>query len=340
MPLKVASLGYVGFGNLGDEAVLAGMRAAMLGRPAFRDCDWTVLTADVEATNRLHSEVRTASRWRWRDAADALRGTDLFLLGGGSLFQDATSVRSVLWYAAMAWMARRRSKRVLWWGQGIGPLRSTAARRIVAASAARADAVTVRDSDSARFLKDCGFRGSVELVADPAFLLEYPREHSNRKGTVVALRHWKGAVPAIVPELLPGPVVGLPMHLPDDNGLLQGVEEINWSRETEPWQPVMGSLARAEVVVAMRLHAQILASVCATPFVALSYDPKVDALARRMGQDDLLIPIASFTPELLRERLDVLMAERQRRSEMLAQRASQLRLEASVPAERAAQWWQ
>jgi polysaccharide pyruvyl transferase CsaB len=339
MPLRVASLGYVGFGNLGDEAVLAGIRVALRNRAVFRDCEWTVLTADPASTTRLHTGVRTASRRSWRESADALRGTDLFILGGGSLFQDATSVRSVLWYALMAWIARRRSKRVLWWGHGIGPLETPVARRIVAAGAARADAVTVRDSDSARLLKDCGFPGSVELVADPAFLLEQTCGPSHREGTVVALRKWRGAVPSVALKPLPGPVVGLPMHVPDDRGMLPGVSDIDWSAETEPWQTVMGTLARSEAVVAMRLHAQILACVCSTPFVPLSYDPKVDALARRTGQDDLLIPIDKFTPELLRERVEVLRAEWSRRSDMVGDAATQLRTEASLPADRAAQWW-
>lgn len=339
MPLKVASLGYVGFGNLGDEAVLAGVRSALAGQAPFRDAQWTVLSADPGSTRRLHPEVVPVSRWSWRESAAALRGTDLFILGGGSLFQDATSVRSVLWYAAMAWIARRRSKRVLWWGQGIGPLGSSVSRKVVAASASRADALTVRDSESARLLKDCGFSGSIELVADPAFLLTPPTPRRDRRGTLAALRRWRGMVPEIPMTSLPGPALGLPMHVPVDEKLVPGLPDLDWSGSDKPWSEVLKRLGSAELVIAGRLHAAILATVCATPFLALSYDPKVDALARRTRQEDMLVPIESCEPDVLRERMELLRSQWASRSKTLADVASEMREQARKPANMAAQWW-
>lgn len=312
---QIAALGYYGFRNLGDEAVLAGIRTA-LGQK-IGDIDLLVLSNDPEATVRLHPGVRAADRWKWRDAASALRGTDLFVLGGGSLLQDATSARSVLWYALMATLARRRSRRVIWWGQGIGPLKSGTSRRLVRWIANQADALTVRDTDSAALLQAVGVRREVTVVADPAFALE-PERADNRSpaagAILLALRSWRGdgwvgedGLRPLLQATAGYSVAALPMHLPGDREFVERlpgcspsvVRTLDWGTDGVTVERTLGWVASAQAVVAMRLHALIFAARCGVPFVALSYDPKVDALARAAKQEDALVPVESLNQERL-----------------------------------------
>ncbi|WP_309716307.1 polysaccharide pyruvyl transferase CsaB [Armatimonas sp.] len=338
--MKIAALGYYGFDNLGDEAVLAGIRTTLSG--AFPTASLLVLTHDAAATASLHPGVQTANRWRWRDALTALQGTDLFVFGGGSLLQDATSARSVLWYALMALLARKKAKRVLWWGQGIGPLNAPLSQKLVRVIANQADAITVRDEKSAQLLKEIGVRRSIEVVADPAFALN-PSSVSHLSqppGTLVALRHWPGVSPETLARATASPTtLAIPMHLPDDLTVHADLPNFDWRREQVSVEDVLGRFAVAELTVAMRLHALIFSARCATPFVALSYDPKVAALAKAAGQEDALLSAMEATPKSLRETIQRVRETSATRRESLHAFAQAERTRAQRPAALAKEWF-
>ena len=326
---------------------MAGIRRALEETLA---AEFLVLTAEAGETMRLHPGVRTANRWKWREAGAALRGTDLFVFGGGSLLQDATSVKSVVWYALMALIARRRARRVLWWAQGIGPLNAPLSRRLVRLIANQADAITVRDEASAALLKEIGVRGSITVVADPAFALQPAPEPSDSPSrltpaALIALRRWKddavrGAFGADFGKSS-GAVVGLPMHLPDDAAFMRMVFQkefplLDWRRESLTVEQAVGRVANANLMIAMRLHALIFAARCGVPFVALSYDRKVDALARAAGQEDALIPVNGITAERLREVVARVQDSAQGRREALLLFAEKQAGRARIPAQIAA----
>ncbi len=317
--MKVAALGYYGFENLGDEAVLAGIRAALKAERTFDDAQFLVLSNAPGSTESFHPGVVAANRWKWGEAARALSGTDLFILGGGSLLQDATSVKSVLWYALMARIARAKSRRVLWWGQGIGPLQSNVSRFLVRHIANEADALTVRDEKSAELLKAIGATGSIEVVADPAFALspESPAASDPSvaaESVVFALRRWRGTDATLIDSLKQyhatiGAGWCLPMHQPEDAEYMRGIfgpAHIRDWRGAGGIEGVLGEIGVSRLVVAMRLHALIFAARCGVPFVALSYDPKVDALAKAAGQEDALLSVNDTS--LTRERLSETIA--------------------------------
>ncbi len=332
--MKIAALGYYGFSNLGDEAVLAGIRAALKTERTFDSSEFLVLSNDPAETRRLHPGAKATDRWSWRGAWDSLSNTDLFILGGGSLLQDSTSARSVLWYFLMASLARKRSKKLLWWGQGIGPLSSPLSRKLTGVLARRADVLTVRDEQSATLLKEIGARGSIDVVADPAFALE-PISPRKPVGTILALRNWPGAsLDFAVPGVAPSPRLWVPMHLPDDREILKNQEEgvLNWKESGASISETLGQFVASELVIAMRLHALIFAARCGVPFVALSYDPKVDALARAAGQEDALLNVQTVTTENLKTVVERVMQTAPERRAQLRAFASERQSAARIPA--------
>ena len=86
----------------------------------------------------------------------ALRRCDALLSGGGSLLQDTTSTRSLLYYLTVIRCAHRLGKPVMLYANGIGPVRRPANRRRVKRVVEQATLITLRDHSSARELQDMG----------------------------------------------------------------------------------------------------------------------------------------------------------------------------------------
>jgi polysaccharide pyruvyl transferase CsaB len=300
MTERVLLSGYYGFGNAGDEAVLTA--SVRLFRRLAPDVGIEVLSADPAETQAALG-VEACSRMR-PEALGALRRCSLFLSGGGSVLQDRTSLKSLLYYLALLALARRLGRRTMVFAQGIGPLVRPAARRLTARVLRRVDRITVRDPDSAALLREIGVpraaRGEIEVTADPVFALEPELTERvraalpPRPAVAVSLRPWPGV------EALLDPIAealrGLPREVAvqawalfpaEDRGPCRAlVERVPGAAllATELAPPEWMALAgEVDAVLAMRLHALIFGAASSVPVVGISYDPKVDALLARLG---------------------------------------------------------
>ncbi len=314
---ELALLGYYGFGNAGDEALLAGvLQGVRLLAPDVRPL---VLTADPAGTSALHG-VSTADRWRpgavWRSFSSARA----LFLGGGSLLQDVTSRRSVYYYLGVLALAQARGVRTCLFGQGIGPLRAPATRRLARRVLARCTGIWVRDAGSYEETLRLGVRPAggdrpgplLRVTGDPVFLLlpPAPAETARPAGElpiwVVAARPWPEGErwqPHLLAALLPAAqaagvnVVFLAMQPAADHALAvdlarQAAAAGVPAQAVAPrdFREVQQQLARADLVVAMRLHALIMAVQGGVGSVAISYDPKVAALAELFALPVVTVP--------------------------------------------------
>ncbi len=183
MERTVLFAGYYGFGNTGDEAILAALRTGLAERePSTRI---VVVSGDVGSTRQRHGVEAVF----WRDPlsiAEAVRQSDLVVIGGGGLFQDYAGVDpgtlltprhgGITYYAGPAILAAAARKPYCLHGLGFGPLDSEESRRIVRAVAGGAARVSVRDEESRALLSEIGVPvDAVSVSADPAFLLSTER---------------------------------------------------------------------------------------------------------------------------------------------------------------------
>lgn len=281
--------GYFGFDNAGDEAILAGS----LGLLHARAADWrpVVASGNPTRTEAVHN-VEAIRRSRLPSMLKALKKDDRFLLAGGGLLQDATSLRSVLAYLEP--MRRAGHDRAAMWAVGVGPL-SPAGRAMVRAFGAPARSV-LRDEASLRALLDLGYpQDSLVLGADAAFTLPpHPKAVSRGEiGLAVRPDRRIDAV-ALGLEVVAGAAkAGFNVRLlpfrPEEDGPV--CEEIarragGQARLAElPRTPaeIPEALSDLTAIVAERLHALILGSLASVPAICIAYDPKVALHAAMLG---------------------------------------------------------
>lgn len=308
--MRVIVSGYYGSGNAGDEAMLAGVIAGM--REAAGEVDFVVISRRPGLTARTHG-VRSIGRTDVRSLRRELRASSLLISGGGSLFQDVTSARSCLYYLWIVHQALRAGVPVVAIGQGIGPLRRRWLRALVRRCLNRVQGIAVRDSGSARELQRLGVaRAPVRVAADLS--LAMPPADPQRVAEAwrdlgigvpasvlaVAPRTWRvrgqadGSLPKLATAIRqaaaslgqPWQVVCFPMQRPQDDAacaaLAAAVDGLVAGKELTP--PMLAAMAgQTRAVVAMRLHALIFAATGGAMPVAVSYDPKVQALMTDLG---------------------------------------------------------
>jgi polysaccharide pyruvyl transferase CsaB len=291
-PRRPLLCGYYGEHNLGDDALLEVLLSQL---PPDAN---PLVTAHDERWVSKRFGVETCDRRRFMEVLGALVSCDVLVLGGGSLLQDATSLKSLVYYCLLMLAARLSGKAVLLWGQGLGPLRRPVSRVLVRGVLPLANAISWRDGASGQLAQRLGRRRQ-SVGSDPVWA--YPRRAWEGEGGPIVLcwrpvqelepNGWAPYLRAVatVVEARGRDVVWLPFHQGQDKGLLQLLHQADLvppalaarSHEVEVEDPAeaMACFARAGLVVAMRLHGLILAALAGSPVAALSYDPKVAAAA-------------------------------------------------------------
>ncbi|WP_031514076.1 polysaccharide pyruvyl transferase CsaB [Desulfofalx alkaliphila] len=305
---KVVLSGYYGFDNIGDEAILLSIIQALKEREP--DIDITVLSHNPRRTGDLYG-VKAVNRWRFKEVSAALKECDLLISGGGSLLQDVTGIKSLIYYLGVVWLAQRYGKPVFFYAQGIGPVNSWLGRRLMKLVVNRVQAVTVRDEQSLDDLRHMGVaQPAMTITADPVLGLKVTEEHIKSGREIlkglgldlskpilgVSVRHWPGSVKPLQTELARccdyyvhkgWQVLFLPLHFPGDVEPSQRVIDLMYRKHfilqrNHTVGEFMGIIAACDMLVGMRLHSLIMAAIVGVPVVGLSYDPKIDRFLEQL----------------------------------------------------------
>ncbi|HBF14862.1 MAG TPA: hypothetical protein DDW30_04115 [Clostridiales bacterium] len=309
-PIRLLVGGYAGCGNLGDDAILQGLVVRL--REEHPEVRLTALTGSPVRDTRRFGIPCVSRRWLPSVLLAMLRA-DIFLLGGGSLLQDRTGRRSLAYYLFLLRAARLLGCRTGTLAAGIGPLLSPRSERAVLRALRPCQILTLRDSESLRFLVLHGLeRSRLELTEDPARFLPPPPATRcaailARLGAPPEARFFCVAVRPTAPARHePLRVLAAAVHrVAGEHGLipifpiLDPAHDLRAAREVIrlsdcggrlflPDEPsdLPALLGGAALLVSMRLHALIFADTVGTPAIALSpsmEEPKLAVFARHAG---------------------------------------------------------
>ena len=290
---KAVLCGYYGKGNGGDEALLVSLLQMLP-----EEIEPIILSGNPRETQKLYG-VTSCDRSSAFSILKALKQSDIFIWGGGSLMQDATSVASPIYYAGLMALAQKRGLKTIAWAQGIGPLNRTLTRWLTKQVLLGCTAISVRDSVSAELLH--GWNLDPLVAPDPVWALQ--------SSTAKGLEDFPASRIAVIlrshPLLTGDRLVTLTDALVNfqaatDSFILlvpfQPAQDMEISKyiaaQTEGHSSIVsiqdpkelkGLFKGVKMAIGMRLHSLIMAAAEGCCCFALSYDPKVTQLMSELN---------------------------------------------------------
>lgn len=301
--MHVVLSGYYGFDNVGDDAILLSIIQSL--KKWQNDIEITVLSNNPAATEQTYG-VKAVNRWKMKEIRQLLKTADGLISGGGSLMQDQTSVKSIPYYAGVIQIAKWLKKPVFVYAQGMGPVNRPLSKFIVRKVFNKVEQITVRDKASQALLTEIGVRKEALIVPDPVMGLNGSDFRCDwlekvalapKSYIAVSVRDWpstvayKEKIAHSLDELARQgeQIVFLPMH--GEHDFVTSQEVAGLMKETSLTAPAelsieekIAVIGQSQLLIGMRLHSLIFSAIYATPFIAISYDPKIDAFADIVDQ--------------------------------------------------------
>lgn len=254
-------------------------------------------------------------------------------------------------YIGFTHLAKLLRKPLAFFAIGIGPLSSEVGKKYTHLAFEPATLITVRDNESRDLLASLGISlDRIHVTADPAFRYKeisgawgseiihqmLPGFFDGSPTLGVAVRDWHiksspESTRQMIAQVLDryveeqaGKVIFLPFHR--DTGD-QGTDDFQTSKAIHAQMKHVDAaimidletsldekisiLRNCELILGMRLHANIFAVRYGIPCVGLAYDPKVKNFFESINSPELCLELSTLTPELLWMKLRAAYENRQ-----------------------------
>jgi polysaccharide pyruvyl transferase CsaB len=286
--IQAVLCGYYGKGNGGDEALLVSMLEML--PPTVKPL---VLSANPRATAKSYG-VKSYDRMNSRSVVRALKESQVLILGGGSLIQDATSLRNSIYYGGLMGLARQFGLNTIAIAQGIGPVDKSLTRWIAKRAFSGCTAISVRDPASAALLAEWGL--DCVMAPDPVWsmsatpvpaianipspkiavtLRSHPQLTNERLDVLTqALVDFQAATGSHILLVPFQPTTDVDIAEQIRSQLTDNSQVVTLD---DPKQ-LKGLFQGVDLAIGMRYHSLIMAAAEGCKCWAISYDPKVTKL--------------------------------------------------------------
>ncbi len=326
---KIVISGYYGFNNIGDESILRAVVDNL--RDKLGPIEITVLSYNPLLTKEKFG-VNSIYRMNVKKVIQAIKGCDILISGGGSLLQDSTSKKSIVYYLGVMWIAQFFKKKVFIYSQGIGPIGSKINRMLIRKTLNKIKYIVVRDEQSKELLCEIGVNSDhIFVTADPVIrvkkadpetgsrILEKEGfvKDSNRITVGFALRGLKikgnfieeicKASQSMLSDFN-AQIVFIPFHFKEDMPVINEIkkqlgDKVFYVENKYLTEEMLSIIGNMDILIGVRLHSLIHAAIMDVPMIAISYDPKINSFMHSLSMK-AVCSIYDFQSEFLIEEFE------------------------------------
>ena len=327
--------GYYGFNNTGDEAMIETMSIEL----AKKNYRLVVLSSNPDKTKELYN-VEAYDRYNFFSIVKAIKNTDILVSGGGTLFQDITSKKSIWYYLGIVKLALLMGKKVCIAYQGMGPINTKFYRWMTKRTLNNKNVklVALRDKQAYDYAKEMGIKEEkMVLSSERIYMMKPPAKertikilnenvHNHFEGEKLIgspVRQWKDKdrtdlFAELADELVEkynARIVFFPFHKPKDAEISKIIMHKMKHEDKTVLIPnrylpseILGTMGLMDVNIGVRLHALVFSALMDVPTIGISYEPKIDGFLEMIN----MTPVCTYeniSVEKILEKVDSFMKD-------------------------------
>ncbi len=290
MTKKICISGYYGFDNFGDETILKILTDNLKTINPVPEI--TVFSSSPEKTSQALG-IKSVNSFKIKEVIKAIKSSDCLISGGGSLLQDATSIKSLIYYLFIIITAQLFRKKTIIFAQGLGPISNIFFAKATYFVLKHCSYITIRDEKSYNLLKSNKIEA--KICSDPVWNIEKTNSEKT-KAIGIQLRQYK----TLTNEFMQNLAYTTAKYYSDKEIWLlslQNTKDISVCKELKEKilkinsninikiientdnNKVITDISKLDKLIAMRYHACVIAIKNGVNLLPIDYDIKVKKLA-------------------------------------------------------------